>query len=115
MLLRSKGSVFKGWTPAENQMLEAKVAELGHCWGPISSFLPGRTAVAAMNHWSKLHGRSGRKASSAFEQPQQVASARSAGVCTVLETYTVHWTQGLKGVCQLIAYCQLFILTAPRE
>ncbi|KAK9815004.1 hypothetical protein WJX73_004624 [Symbiochloris irregularis] len=67
-----KGSTVNMWTAAEDRILKEKVAELGHSWGPISTFLPGRTIMAVTNHWSKLYGKSGRKSSAALNQARQV-------------------------------------------
>jgi hypothetical protein len=42
------------WTYTEDDLLAAKVAELGRKWNTISTFFAGRTAINVKNHWNYL-------------------------------------------------------------
>ncbi|PWY73878.1 hypothetical protein BO94DRAFT_589411 [Aspergillus sclerotioniger CBS 115572] len=44
----------RAWTPEEDQLLQEKVAELGHAWSTISTFLHGRPPLTCRNRWRKL-------------------------------------------------------------
>lgn len=51
----------KTWSPAEDATLQAAVAELGSCWGPVASRLPGRTAHQCRARWSAIRGTSRKR------------------------------------------------------
>lgn len=51
----------KTWSSAEDATLHAAVAELGSCWGPVASRLPGRTAHQCRARWSAIRGTSRKR------------------------------------------------------
>jgi hypothetical protein len=49
--------VHSAWSRADDQLLEAKVGELGRRWIAIAPFFPGRTEINVRNRWNYLQKR----------------------------------------------------------
>jgi hypothetical protein len=79
------------WSPAEEQLLLQKQAELGAKWAQMTQFFPNRTAVAIKNHYAKISQQQqpipgGEVAGDQGppDPPTPIAVAREAG--TAVET-----------------------------
>jgi hypothetical protein len=48
------------WLPEEEELLTAKVGELGQKWAKITSFFEGRSDVNVKNHWAAILSRNER-------------------------------------------------------
>jgi hypothetical protein len=57
------------WTPAEDQFLEMKYAEIGPNWRAIAALFPTRSKNNVKNRWNRLQRIKGR-----FEEPHQAAA-----------------------------------------
>jgi hypothetical protein len=56
------------WTPAEEELLISKQAELGAAWKQISRFFPCRTDINIKSHWHQIQRRR-RRASRDADPP----------------------------------------------
>jgi hypothetical protein len=54
--------VVGGWTPADDELLLAKVAEVGPRWADIAHSFRGRTDIGVKNRYISISGKRGKEA-----------------------------------------------------
>jgi hypothetical protein len=85
--------VQKAWTPDDDVLLEAKVAQYGNRWKFFECFFPGRTDVSIKNRYNVLMRRKKAQAASISRAFSTMSSTspESATPSTTLQIEEINW------------------------